>query len=109
MAGVKGKSGGTRANAGGARPGAGRPRDESKSAVGAHADPLEFLLAVMNDPEADLRARLEAAKAALPFACEKVDPGKKARKLRAAGVVVQGRFAPSKSPVSKDALWQGPI
>jgi len=30
-------------------------------------DPLEFMLAVMRDPQADFRVRLEAAKSAAPY------------------------------------------
>lgn len=74
MAGVKGKSGGPRANAGGARPGAGRPKSPPEliapkafDGKTRFASPLEFLLAVMNDASADAKIRVDAAKALLPF------------------------------------------
>jgi phage terminase small subunit len=67
VAGVKGKSGG-------ARPGAGRPRarpelvdvrprDGSRS----FRSPMEFLMAVVDDARVDLKTRVDAAKALLPF------------------------------------------
>lgn len=65
---------------GGFRPGAGRPRGSRAAggAASAHptgprtgaagpADPLAYLLAVMNDPEADPARRDRAAIAALPY------------------------------------------
>lgn len=74
MAGVKGKSGGPRANSGGARPGAGRPKapieliaPRAFDGRTRFANPLEFLLAVMNDASADAKIRVDAAKALLPF------------------------------------------
>lgn len=68
MAGVKGKSGGPRANAGGARPGAGRPKSPPELAAPTNfANPMDFLQWVMNSNAADLKIRVDAAKALLPF------------------------------------------
>lgn len=77
MAGIKGKSGGARANAGGARRGAGRkrgtrnPRTIARAAAARLlpycADPLLWLLAVMTDTRQDLRLRVDAARAAMPY------------------------------------------
>lgn len=57
---------------GGARPGAGRPRGTGKSKILMAAcpegtAPLDFLLSLMRDETVDVRIRLQAAKAALPF------------------------------------------
>ena len=43
MAGVKGRSGGPRANAGGARPGAGRPKKPKEPPVSVEADDKDML------------------------------------------------------------------
>lgn len=68
MAGVKGKSGGPRANAGGARPGAGRPKSPPELVdPTSFANPMDFLQWVMNSKAADLKIRVDAAKAMLPF------------------------------------------
>jgi hypothetical protein len=58
---------------GGARPGAGRPK-KNVSAPASPRDqtPLLFLLATMRDPNIDLRLRIAAAKAALPYCGKKV-------------------------------------
>ncbi len=70
MAGKPGRSGG-------ARPGAGRPPGRRNNrTLAAHAamallpwcsDPAQWLLALMSDPRQDVRLRIEAAKALLPF------------------------------------------
>ena len=62
MAGMKGRSGG-------ARPGAGRKLRHLD--IKPHADPAQFLLAVMNSPTADAQSRLTAARALLPFVTER--------------------------------------
>jgi hypothetical protein len=58
---------------GGKRPGAGRPR---KLILGSASSlkmmPLEYLLVVMRDESVDLRLRIAAAKAALPYCSKKV-------------------------------------
>lgn len=77
MAGIKGKSGGARPNAGGSRRGAGRkqgtknPRTIARAAAARllpySADPLAWLLALMGDARQDLRLRIEAARALMPY------------------------------------------
>jgi hypothetical protein len=58
---------------GGKRPGAGRPRKLMLgSASSLKQMPLEYLLAVMRDENVDLRLRIAAAKAALPYCGKKV-------------------------------------
>lgn len=94
MAGVKGRSGG-------ARPGAGRPKKEPTilQLAATYNDPLPFLRAVWNDIGTDLRVRVDAAKAALPYLHQKPgETGKKdAAKERARGAGA-GLFSPSAPP-----------
>lgn len=91
MAGVKGRSGGPRANAGGARPGAGRkPKEPS---VSAYDDPLDYLRAIWKGEVEGTMAQVSAAKAALPFVHQKLgETGKKEGKQAAAEQVATGRF-----------------
>jgi len=57
------------------------------------ADPVEFLTKVMNEPAADLRLRIDAAKAMLPFKHKKLgEGGKKEGKEEAAKKAGSGRF-----------------
>ena len=57
------------------------------------ADPVEFLTKVMNEPAADLRLRIDAAKAMLPFKHKKLgEGGKKEEKDEAAKKAATGRF-----------------
>jgi phage terminase small subunit len=100
MAGVKGRSGGPRANSGGARPGAGRKKKEVEPLdVPERGDPKDFLLDVMNDPGAEPRARLDAAKALMPYMHPKLgEGGKKDQKAEAAKKVGAGKFAASAPP-----------
>lgn len=67
MAGMKGKSGGARANSGGARPGAGRPKKERPPTARVYADALDYLGAVVCGTEEPDAVRVAAAKALLPF------------------------------------------
>lgn len=77
MAGIKGKSGGARANSGGARPGAGRKQGTKNPRTIARAeaarllpfctDPLAWLLALMGDARQDLQLRIDAARALMPY------------------------------------------
>lgn len=68
MAGQPGRSGGPRRNAGGARRGAGRPRKALVLVeLGVHHDPLQFLLEVMRSNAIELRLRIIAAKALMPY------------------------------------------
>lgn len=64
MAGVKGRSGGPRANAGGARPGAGRPRKPPLPLPNT-SDPKKWLIALMQCPQATMSQRIAAAKVLL--------------------------------------------
>lgn len=62
---------------GGARPGAGRPKKSSapkKPYVGEDGMPLDFMLAVMRDPEADLRLRAAMAEKAAPYCHRRLSP-----------------------------------
>lgn len=103
MAGVKGRSGGARPNSGGARPGSGRkpkPKPIISTEVLAGDDPRVFLVSVMNDPIADARLRLDAAKALLPYVAEKpVEAGKKQQRVQAAKKVSGGKFASVAPPL----------
>lgn len=62
--------------------------------------PLDYLLKVMRDVEADQRVRLQAAALAAPFVHLKPsEVGKKAAKADAAKSVGSGRFAPAPTPL----------
>lgn len=100
MAGVKGRSGGARPNTGGARPGAGRPpKDAPIIKIGAKDDPLTFLREVMNDPDADARLRIDAAKALMPYVHKRIgDQGKKDERQDAAKKASEGKFKPAEAP-----------
>lgn len=63
------------------------------------ADPVEFLTKVMNEPAADLRLRIDAAKAMLPFKHQKLgEGGKKDQKQDAAAKASAGKFAAAAPP-----------
>ncbi|MBD8531561.1 MULTISPECIES: terminase small subunit [unclassified Massilia] len=63
------------------------------------ADPIEFLTTVMNEPAADLRYRMDAAKAMLPFKHKKLgEGGKKDQKQDAAKQAGAGRFSATAPP-----------
>lgn len=102
---------------GGARPGAGRPRKgdgKPKNAVLApetpvtpsgtsiplgNQTPLEYLLAVMNDPSIDDARRDRAAGIAAAYVHPKAgDMGKKGEREKAADVAAKGRYAPAAPP-----------
>jgi len=67
---------------GGKRDGAGRPKGAPNKATAAKAEaiaesgmtPLDYLLSVYRDPEADKSQRLDAAKAAAPYVHPKRAP-----------------------------------
>ena len=126
MAGVKGRSGGPRANSGGVRPGAGRkpaPKmhalaqivvaqaaeaaaqgagvsQPTPEAIPAVDDPLQWLLSAMKNPALDDKLRIDAAKALLPFMhSQKGEGGKKEEKLDAAKKAGKGRFAAAPAPL----------
>lgn len=100
MAGQPGRSGGK-------RPGAGRkPAETVKLDIPvpvadalAHKDPKVFLLALMNDLEADVRIRSDAAKALMPFMHTKLgEGGKKDQKQDAAKKASGGKFSAAAPP-----------
>jgi phage terminase small subunit len=97
---------------GGARPGAGRPRKTvTPLTVPKTADPLQFLLSVVNDAGADPTLRVKAAQAALPFLHQRPGAtGKKEQAQQAAERVAGGKFkaAPlpgSVTPIRPDTDW----
>src|SRR5688500_11147024 len=100
MAGVKGRSGGSRPNTGGARPGAGRKPKIPKITDVDGSDAEEFLMALVHDKSADVKVRLEAAKALLPYQKEKMaELGKKQlRKDAARHAAGAGRFVAIQPP-----------
>ena len=73
---------------GGYRAGAGRPRGSATVRLHPKAqqapDPLDYLLGVMRDPEADPARRDRAAIAALPFVHARADAGGKKAAAEAA-------------------------
>lgn len=103
MAGVKGRSGGARPNSGGKREGAGRkpaaPVLIDSSAL-LTSDPKQFLTALMNDVEADIKVRADAAKALLSAELRAKEAiGKKAERHESAKKVSSGKFAASAPPL----------
>ncbi len=94
MAGVKGRSGG-------ARSGAGRkPQEPQYLSIQAASsdDPKAFLIAVMNDAGEESKTRIDAAKALLPYVCQKVgEVGKKEERQEAAKKVAS-RFSTAAPP-----------
>ncbi len=98
---------------GGYRPGAGRPRKAAqpevakeeqaevrKAARKAGMTPLDYMLSVMNDADADATRRDRMAIAAAPFVHPKAadaQPGKKEQKQDAAGRV-GGKFSTPLAP-----------
>lgn len=99
MAGKPGRSGGN-------RPGSGRPQKEAQKLeipvpVGdtlAHKDPKVFLLALMNDLEADVKLRADAAKALMPFMHNKLGEGGKKEQQADAAKKVASKFATAVPP-----------
>lgn len=100
MAGKPGKSGGV-------RPGAGRkPAEAVKIKIPvpvtenlAHKDAMMFLMALMNDLEADIKLRADAAKALLPFQRAKVENTVKSDKQDAAKKAATGKFGAAAPPL----------
>jgi phage terminase small subunit len=67
--------------------------------IPATADPIEFLTTIMNERAADLRFRIDAAKAMLPFKHQKLgEGGKKDQKQDAAKKAGAGKFAAAAPP-----------
>ena len=66
-----------------------------------HVDPMAYLLQTMNDPGVDLRLRVDAAKAMLPFVHARAGAvGKKAAQAVAAKQAERGKFAPRAAPLA---------
>lgn len=61
-------------------------------------DPIAFLKAVMNDSGEDIKLRVDAAKAMLPYMHQKKGEGGKKDARQEAAQKVAGRFAPSAPP-----------
>jgi len=66
--------------------------------IPATADPIEFLTTVMNEPTADLRYRMDAAKAMLPFKHKKLGEGGKKEQAGEKAKGVAGRFGQAAAP-----------
>lgn len=108
MSGVKGRSGGPRANSGGPRPnsggkrpGAGRPKKAPVIAAeltSPDGDPMAFLTQAMLDAELDVKLRIDAAKALMPFKYQRVGEEGKKQKRQKAAEKVAGRFSRHTAP-----------
>lgn len=83
-------------------PGAGRDAQLPQGGGGNSVffeDPKDLLRHAMNDRALDMKTRMEAAKALMPFEHQKLgETGKKEQKESAAEGVVKGRFAPAAPP-----------
>lgn len=65
-------------------------------------DPKAFLIAAMNDPEAEAKLRVDAAKALMPFMHQrKGETGKKEDKQTAAEEAAAGMYGTSRPPTLK--------
>jgi phage terminase small subunit len=74
------------------------PADEAFD-IPPTSDPVEFLTKVMNEPAAELRLRIDAAKAMLPFKHKKLgEGGKKDLKDDAAKAAGAGKFSATAPP-----------
>jgi phage terminase small subunit len=91
---------------GGARPGSGpKKREAVKMSIPvpvteslAHKDPKIFLMALMNDLEADIKIRADAAKSLMPFMHAKLEAGVKDAKADAAKKAGAGKFGAAAPP-----------
>lgn len=100
---------------GGFRPGAGRkpkpvqkievkplPEPEKEPEIVPvsleHRDPKAFLMALMNDFEADIKVRADAAKALMPFVHQKLGEGGKKEQRQKDAEKVAGRFSAGVPP-----------
>lgn len=63
-----------------------------------YSDPRDFLVALMNDVAEDVRLRLDAAKALMPFTHQKKGEGGKKEQRNEDAKKVASRFAPSAPP-----------
>lgn len=101
MAGVKGRSGGARPNSGGKREGAGRKPAEPvliDSIALLTSGPTQFLTALMNDVEADIKLRADAAKALLSAQIRRAENGGKKEAKQEAAKQVANKFAATTPP-----------
>jgi phage terminase small subunit len=65
----------------------------------SHKDPKVFLLALMNDPGADVKLRADAAKSLMPFMHLKLgEGGKKDQKQTEAQKAASGKFSAAAPP-----------
>lgn len=105
MAGIPGMKGGggARPNTGGARPGAGRKKKDPVRIESIETvDPKRFLLEMMSNEILDVRLRIDAAKALMPYLYQrKGETGKKEEQQEKAGKVSSGRFAASPAATLK--------
>jgi phage terminase small subunit len=62
-------------------------------------DPLIWLTSVMQDDSADMKLRLDAAKAIIPFVHTRADTAKKPQAAAAAKKASTGKFAASAPPL----------
>lgn len=63
-----------------------------------YEDPKAFLKAVMNDTVSDMKLRVDAAKAMLPYEHARVGEGGKKEQKDAAAKTVASKFAPAQPP-----------
>ena len=93
---------GTPGRSGGARSGAGRPpkKPELLELAEQFDDPKAFLARVMNSSSVDLKLRIDAGKALMPFEhSKKADQGKKGKQRDQAGqLALDGFFAAPPAP-----------
>ncbi|MFV3286892.1 terminase small subunit [Pseudomonas sp. NY15356] len=74
---------------------------EFLSCLPSTQDPLEWLLALMNEPRAKVFDRRNAAQTAVPYIHgKKAEAGKKEQKAEAAKEAGKGRYAQGKPPLS---------
>lgn len=96
---------------GGVRPGAGRPRKGEtaakpetvrREAAAVEMTPLEYMLSVVNNPDADEARRDRMAQAAAPYVHPRIADAAKGKKEQAqedAGEIASGgKFAPRSAP-----------
>ena len=93
-----------KASHGGARAGAGRPKNPPvlTTSIPATDEPRAFLMALMNNCEADIRLRIEAAKCLMPYEHTKCNypMGKKDSQAAAAQkVIASGKFSAGAPPL----------
>ena len=103
MAGVKGRSGGPRANSGGARPGAGRPKKEKPPLVEiAERDMLTLLQDIALGRVEASTGQIRAAIAAVQYThTKKGDGGKKEEKAGRAKQAGTGKYASAPPPTQR--------